>query len=79
MLNVSSVLELYSKYDPSTKDVLFKEDFSLMASMLGPKMASRSLFDVMSLGSTSDPKIFLDLRYRYGSKVLNCFNWLSIC
>ena len=57
MLNISSVFESYSKYDCSIEDVLYNEDFSLRDAMLGSKLASKSMFDALSLGATSDSKI----------------------
>ena len=68
MLNVSSVLDSYSKSVPSTDEVLFKEDLSL-AVRLEPKMASKSTLDALSSGATSDPRMRSDLRCMYDSKV----------
>ena len=72
MLNVSFVLELYSKYGPSTRDVLFNEDFSLRDPMLGPKMASKSMFEMLSSRATLDLKILPNLGCMYEYEVLNC-------
>ena len=64
MLIVSSVLDSYSNKGPSTNDVLFNEDFSL-AVRLEPKMASKSMFEALSFGTISGPKVHPDLRCMY--------------
>ena len=66
------VLVSHSKYGPSIKDVLFKEDFSF-TNMLGSKMASKLTFDAVPSGATLDPKIFLDLRCMSILNFKGCF------
>ena len=68
MLIVSSVLDSYSNNGPSTEDVLFNEDLPL-AVTLEPKMASKSTFEMLSSGTTSGPKVHLDLRCMYITEV----------
>ena len=67
---------MYSKSGPNTYEVLFKEDLSL-ADRLGPKMASKSMLDVLSSGVTSNPKICPDLRCMYDFKIQVEFNLLQ--
>ena len=62
MLKVLSILKSYSKRSSTIEDLLSKEDFFLRDSMLGHKMASRSMFDVLSFRVTSYPNILSDLR-----------------
>ena len=68
MLKVSSVLGSYSKNGPSIDEVLFNEDLSL-ADKLKPKMASKSMLEMLSFGATLDPRMHLDLRCMYNFKV----------
>ena len=68
MVVVSSVLDVSSNSGPSTDDVLFSEDLSL-AIRLEPKMASRSMFEALSSGTTSGPKVRPNLRCMYMSEV----------
>ena len=68
MLIVSSVLDSYSNRGPSIDEVLFSEDLSL-AIRLEPKIASKSTFDTLSSGTTSGPKVCLDLRCMYVTEV----------
>ena len=68
MLMVSSILDSYSKRDPSTDDVLFNEDLSL-AVRLEPKMAYKSTFEALSSGTISGPKVHPDLRCMYITEV----------
>ena len=78
MLSVLSILDSYSESGPDTDEVLFKQDLSL-AVRLGPKMASKSTLDALSFGTTSDPKICLDLRCMYDFKIQGGWDLLPTC
>ena len=68
MLIVSSVLDVSSNDGPSTDDVLFKEDLSLEI-RLESRMASKSMFETLSSGTTSGPKVHPNLRCMYVTEV----------
>ena len=73
-----AVLVSYSNNGPSTDDMLFNEDLSLVI-RLEPRIASKSTFEMLSSRTTSGPMVHPDLRCMYVTEVWVDFESCSQC